>query len=75
MMTQGVLRKYNCRQKSTYSNGTASAETIEGMLCIIQVAVRPANVSRRACALVDVTDAIENVLAVKRLCRKLQGFG
>ncbi len=52
---------YSCRQKSAYSNGTASAETLESTLCAMQVAVRPASVSRRAPAAVTV--AVKNACA------------
>jgi len=33
------------------------------MLCAVQMAVKPANVSRRACALAAVTVAVENACA------------
>ena len=36
------------------------------MLCAMQMAVRPANVSRRACALAAVTVAVENACAASR---------
>jgi len=45
------------------SNGTAPAETLDWMLCAVQMAVKPANVSRRACALAAVTVAVENACA------------
>ena len=54
---------YSCHQKSAYSNGTASAETLEWMLCVMQMAVRSASVSRQACAPAAMPVAVENACA------------
>ena len=64
---------YSCRQKSAYSNGTVSAETLEWLLCAMQMAVRPASVSRRACALAAVTVAAESAYAAS--CKVLTTAG
>ena len=61
------------RQNSAYGNGTASVETLELMLCAIQMAVRPASVSRRACALAAVTVAADSADAAS--CKALTKAG
>ncbi len=43
------------------------------MLCAMQMVVRPASVSRRACALAAVTVAVENVCAAS--CKALAKAG
>ncbi len=66
------------RQNAAYSNGTASeaesAEILERirMLCAMQMAVRPANIRRRACALAAVTVAVTNACAAS--CKALVKF-